>query len=65
MVVYDPYTDRFVDSEPTANTYTSDRTDAIPIRHFCRYKNRFCEFATDLGYCKITACGKIESEGEK
>jgi len=27
-------------------------------RYCCRYTGRICEFATEFGYCKVTACAR-------
>lgn len=31
-------------------------TKAEPIKRFCKSKQVMCEYANDLGYCKVTAC---------
>ncbi len=28
-------------------------------KRFCRYQGIMCEYATDMGYCKITGCAKL------
>lgn len=33
-------------------------TNAEPIKRFCKRKQVMCEYANELGYCKITACAK-------
>ena len=30
------------------------------MKRYCRYKGIMCEFATEFGYCQITACVKRE-----
>ena len=30
------------------------------VKRYCRYTGKMCEFATEFGYCKITACVKGE-----
>ena len=29
------------------------------VKRFCRYHGIVCEYATDMGYCKITGCVKL------
>ena len=31
-------------------------TDLQPIKRFCKEHGIMCEFAKELGYCKITGC---------
>ena len=30
------------------------------MANYCRQYNRFCEFATEYGYCMVTACKKLD-----
>ena len=29
------------------------------VKRFCRYQGIMCEYATDMGYCRITGCAKL------
>ena len=29
------------------------------VKRFCRYQGIMCEYATEMGYCKITRCAKL------
>lgn len=29
------------------------------VKRFCRYQGIMCEYATEMGYCKITGCAKL------
>ena len=31
-------------------------TAAVPVKRMCRVTGRMCQFATDAGYCRLTAC---------
>lgn len=30
-----------------------------PVKRMCRFTGLMCEFATDFGYCQVTACVKL------
>lgn len=34
-------------------------TAIVQEKRFCRYQGIMCEYATDMGYCKITGCAKL------
>lgn len=36
-----------------------------PEKKMCRSTGKICQFATDSGYCKLSACIRRESEGLK
>lgn len=29
------------------------------VKRFCRHQGIMCEYATDMGYCRITGCAKL------
>lgn len=33
-------------------------TAAVQIKRYCKQTGQMCEFATDFGYCQLTACSK-------
>ena len=37
----------------------SSTTSKEQVERFCRYQGIMCEYATDMGYCKITGCAKL------
>ena len=52
---------RWVNAEKPISITWSDRT-VKKTKLFCRKSGYLCEFATEYGYCQITACVK-ELEG--
>ena len=39
-------------------------TMPVMTQWYCRYTGRPCEYATEWGYCKVTACVK-QDKGDK
>ena len=42
----------------------SSTTNKEQVKRFCRYQGIMCEYATDMGYCKITGCAKQWSDAK-
>ena len=49
-----------VNMQPTIRTIATDTNvdDKTGMKRYCRYHGIMCEFATEYGYCQITACAK-------
>ena len=37
-------------------------TTSTPTSYYCKIKGRICEYATEFGWCRYTACMKREND---
>lgn len=37
-------------------------TNLVPVKRLCRMNGTMCEMATEIGYCRLTACVKKSYE---
>lgn len=51
---YNPVSDTFYEDRPSRSTTTS----VVSTSYWCKEHGKPCEYATENGYCKVTACLK-------